>query len=88
MSFIYIYFILFVLSFKNVVGGKSPAVRLLSWSSTDSSPLILSPFPGPLIPFFLMQTVLSRIQTEEMFSSCFLKGVRLLSRSSEQPGSV
>lgn len=44
------------------------------------------PFPGPFIPFLQIQTVLSQIQMEEMFSSCFTKGVRLLSSFSMQPG--
>lgn len=55
----------------------------------DSSPSLLSslsPSPGPSVPFFQIQTVLSHIQTEEMFLSCFMKGVRLLSSFSRQLG--
>lgn len=66
---------------------KSCGVRLLSPPSVDSSLLILFPFSGP--PFRSSWCkLLSQIQTREMFSSCFLKGVRLLSSFSKQPGSV
>lgn len=61
----------------------------LSPSCGDSSPSLrpsFSPFPGPFILRLQIETVLSQIHKEEMFSSCFMKGVRLLSSFSRQPG--
>lgn len=81
----------FILWFLSAGGDSSPVEAFLPsavFRGLSPTPA-LSPLPRPpLIPFFLMRTVVSQRQTEEMFSSCFMKGVRLLSSFSLQPGSV
>lgn len=89
MSCWYFFFFLnplFTLSSNGAVGGTSAAVSVFFPLFCGLHPPRLSPFPGPLLPFFLMQTVSSRIQTEEMFSSCFLKGVGCLAASPSSLG--
>lgn len=81
-------------SVQPVLQKQSPELPILVLPWRVGTPLPLSPFfffsffpfPGPFIPFLQIQTVLSQIQSEEMFSSCFTKGVRLLSSFFVQPG--
>lgn len=63
-------------------------IRALSWRVRTPPPPSFPLFPplSPSVPFLQIQTVLSHIQTEEMFPSCSMKGVRLLSSFSRQPG--
>lgn len=88
LIYIYVYFYLFTVLIRSIVGGTSPAVSIffprLLWAPAPH-PFF---FPWPFTPSFMILAVLSRIQTEEMFPSCFLKGVRLLSSFSRHLGSV
>lgn len=80
MSFVCFLILCSHCALKAQLEGQVPRCPSSFPSSVDSTP---SSFPPALAPLLL-----SRIQTEEMFSSCFLKGVRLLSSFSPQPGSV